>query len=466
MDDFERALSALLAEQFPGFQRLRDAKRLTGGASQETWRLTVDSEAGEQTLCLRRNAGAVSAGSVSPRMEAQLMRAAAAAGVPEPTIHYVLETSDGLGEGFLMGWLEGDALGGRIAHSGRFAEIRPRLARQCGEILARLHGIDTDVAGLAEPLPEATPEELVRATWQQYRELGTPQPMLDFTARWLLENLPPPVQPRLVHGDFRNGNLMISPEAGVVGVLDWELAGVGDPVRDLGWICTNSWRFGQAELTVGGFGSLEDLLAGYTEVSGRAVERDHLNFWIVFGSFWWSVCCLLMAHSFRSGENTSVERPAIGRRASEGQADCVSMLLGRVDLPTPATADSLDLPTLTELVDSVETFLASDVAPELSGARGYLARVAANSLGIASRQIRLAPVLEQEERARLSEILGRDGEIGSLRQDLAAALRDGMDLQTRGLARHLCLTVSGQLAIDQPRFVVTPGLPAGGGDCS
>ena len=306
----------------------------------------------------------------------------------------------------------------------------------------------------------------MRATWEQYREFDTPQPMLDFTARWLLENLPPPVQPRLVHGDFRNGNLMISPEAGVVGVLDWELAGVGDPIRDLGWICTNSWRFGRADLTVGGFGALDDLLAGYTEVSGTKVDRDHLNFWIVFGSFWWSICCLLMAHSYRSGENTSVERPAIGRRASEGQADCVSMLIGRVERlvpPVPQVAETLDLPALTELIGSVEAFLTEDVATELPGAKGYLARVAANSLGIAARQIRLAPQLEEEERARLTDILGVDGDIDALRQRLSLALRDGLDLDTRGLAEHLRLTVSGQLAIDQPRFVVTPGLPPGRG---
>lgn len=76
---------------------------------------------------------------------------------------------------------------------------------------------------------------------------------------------------------------MVSPEHGVVAVLDWELAHKGDPIRDLGWICTNSWRFGVPELPVGGFGTREDLLAGYKESTGRTVSSEHLKFW---GSFW------------------------------------------------------------------------------------------------------------------------------------------------------------------------------------
>ena len=458
MDEFESALRAVLKRHIKGFQRLVAADRLTGGASQETWRLKVDTDTGERSLCLRRNAGAVGAGSIAPRTEALLIKAAHTAGVPEPEIHHILEPADGLGEGFLMQWLEGDALGGRITHGSRFASVRPRLARQCGEILARLHSIEIDDS-IPGDLTSATPEQLVRETWQQYRDLESPQPVLDFTARWLLENLPPPTAPSLVHGDFRNGNLMVSPEAGVIGVLDWELAGIGDPVRDLGWICTNSWRFGRADLPVGGFGTVEDLLEGYSAVSGVAVDRDHLNFWIVFGSFWWSVCCLLMAHSYRSGENSSVERPAIGRRASEGQADCVAMLVGQPVLPGVEQVQTVELPTLSELIGSVGRFLESEVSGELSGAKAYLSRVAVNSLAIAVRQVTMSRELEARELDRLSALLGAPGDLSAQREALALALCEGMALDTPGLVEHLRLTVGGQLAIDQPGYAMAPGLP-------
>ena len=73
-----------------------------------------------------------------------------------------------------------------------------------------------------------------------------------------------------MHNDFRNGNIMVSPASGVVAVLDWEIAHIGDPMRDLGWICTNSWRFGRSELPVGGFGSYADLFRGYETRLGQA----------------------------------------------------------------------------------------------------------------------------------------------------------------------------------------------------
>jgi aminoglycoside phosphotransferase (APT) family kinase protein len=457
----ERKLSAVLSRIEPGFERLIGADRLTGGASQETWRLAMATVAGEKALCLRRSsavAGDMEGNNLSPSQEAVLIKAAARAGVPEPGVVHVLEQGDDLGEGFLMEWLSGETLGGRITHSRRFERVRPALARQCGEILGRIHSIDVPGLGLA--LPYASPAELVEATWQQYREFHTPQPMLDFTARWLLENPPPESPDTLVHGDFRNGNLMVDEDRGVIGVLDWELACVGDPVRDLGWACVNSWRFGSAALPVGGFGRVEDLLDGYRAVTGREVDPVHLNFWVVFGSFWWSVVCLRMAESYRSGENPSVERPAIGRRASEGQADCVAMLIpGPVpELPeSPPPGD--DLPSVGELADSVAAFLGGQAAAELTGANAYLARVAANALGILRRQWELGPSLEQAERGRLVSLLGRDESLRELRWRLVDMLRGGMSLVTPGLSEHLRQTVLGQLAIDQPTYAVTPGLP-------
>ena len=110
-------------------------------------------------------------------------------------------------------------------------------------------------------------------------------------------------------------------------MLDWELAHIGDPMRDLGWLCTRSWRFGVADKPVGGFGDYDDLFAGYDVRAGHKVDRDAVRFWEVFGSFWWAVGCLSMAQSLRDGKETSLERPVIGRRRSECQIDCVNLLI-------------------------------------------------------------------------------------------------------------------------------------------
>jgi hypothetical protein len=164
-------------------------------------------------------------------------------------------------------------------------------------------------------------------------------------------------------------------------VLDWEVAHIGDPMRDLGWICTNSWRFGRSDLPVGGFGTYADLFRGYEKVSGREVDPERVKFWEVFGSFWWSVGCLGMAEHYRTGPDKTVERPAIGRRSSECQVDCVNLLIpGPVDLLEPdVQLSTVDMPRIDELVTSVRDYLRNDVMAATKGRTQFLARVAASS---------------------------------------------------------------------------------------
>ena len=290
--------------------------------------------------------------------------------------------------------------------------------------------------------------------WDYYRKLATPQPMIDFTARWLLANLPPEGPLTLVHNDFRNGNLMISPTSGVVGVLDWEVAHIGDPMRDLGWICTNSWRFGRSELPVGGFGLRADLFAGYEAVSGRSINQEHVRFWEIFGSFWWAVGSLIMAEHYRHGPDRTVERPAIGRRSSECQVDCVNLMMpGAVSLPAAAPPASDALPRDEELLISVRDFLREDVMGATSGRTQFMARVAANSLDILLRDLSIGAALRAAEHTRLRAIMGHTENREALRWELVRALRDGsMALDTPGLVDHLRATVAGELAIDQPSY--------------
>jgi len=353
-----------------------------------------------------------------------------------------------------MEWLEGEALGARIVRAESLDAIRPKLARQCGEILARIHAIDLAATGLSQRLQRVSPETYVRQTWLQYQGYGTPQPMIDFTARWLLEHLPEAPEEALVHNDFRNGNIMVSPE-GVVAVLDWELAHIGDPMRDLGWICTNSWRFGRSELPVGGFGRYEDLFAGYESVSGRKVDPERVKFWEVFGSFWWSVGCLGMAEHYRTGPDKTVERPAIGRRTSECQVDCVNLLIpGPVALleADPKRSD-LEMPRLDELVTSVRDYLRNDVMGATKGRTQFLARVASNSLDVVLREIAVGEPHRRRQEDRLRALFGEAGELPALRWKLVHGLRDGtIALDRPGLAELLREAVVNQVAIDQPGY--------------
>lgn len=452
---FKPRLEAVLKARVPGCSGLVSAERLSGGASQETYRLTLRVDGGERFLAMRRAPGGVTPeDSPNPGLavEALLMQCARAAGVPEPAVVHVLEPGDGLGEGFIMEWLDGEALGARIARAPELAAVRDGLAYECGRILARIHAIDLDASGLRGHLEETAPEEFVQRTWERYRLLETPQPMIDFTARWLLDHLPRNPRSCLVHNDFRNGNFMVD-DQGINAVLDWEIAHIGDPMRDLGWLCTNSWRFGVTELPVGGFGTREELFRGYQEESGQAVDPEHVKFWEVFGSFWWAVGCLGMAEHYRTGPDKTVERPAIGRRSSECQADCVNLLLpGPVTLMEAETPAELDMPRPDELLVSVRDFLRDDVMSATEGRTKFLARVGANSLDVVLRDLTLGPRARAAEQVRLDALVGA-GDLVAQRWRLVHRLRDGSQpLADGALQEHLRQTVINQLAIDQPRY--------------
>ena len=458
--EFEEKLGVIVRREIEGCTGLAKVERLSGGASQETYRLTLTLADSERAVCMRRAPGGGVAADPEVRIapglatEALLMACARDVGVPEPEVFYVLQEADGLGEGFIMEWLDGETLGARIVKAPELESIRPSLAYACGEILARIHSIDLDATGLRDKLEFAPPEYFVNQTWERYKLLETPQPMIDYAGRWLMDHLPTEFESTLVHNDFRNGNFMVTPD-GINAVLDWEIAHIGDPMRDLGWICTNSWRFGRTELPVGGFGQYEDLFAGYEAVSGRKVDPEHVKFWEVFGSFWWAVGCLGMAEHYRSGPDKTVERPAIGRRSSECQVDCVNLLIpGPALLVQPEErSGNLDMPRADELLLSVRDFLREDVMSATSGRTQFLARVAGNSLDIVDRELALGPACREGERERLAALCGHPGSLGDLRWELVRGLRDGSrSLDDPALIEHLRTTVVNQIAIDQPRY--------------
>jgi aminoglycoside phosphotransferase (APT) family kinase protein len=126
---------------------------------------------------------------------------------------------------------------------------------------------------------------------------------------------------------MRTGNIIVGP-ARLEAVLDWEAVHVGDPMEDLGWICVTSWRFGEVDKPAGGFGSREELFAGYEAVSGQRVDPDRVRWWEVMGTLRWGMSCAMFGREFQDGDR-SVEKAAIGRRASETAIDLLAILSPR-----------------------------------------------------------------------------------------------------------------------------------------
>ena len=206
--------------------------------------------------------------------------------------------------------------------------------------------------------------------------------MFELALRWLADHDPGPSREvTLVHGDFRHGNLIIGPD-GVRAVLDWEIAHFGDPMEDLGWICTNSWRFGEIDKPVGGFGSREDLFAGYEE-AGRKVYPERVMFWEVMGSLRWGIMCGRMMQRFRNAPDHPMEQAVIGRRPSETEIDLLRLA------GTEREVDMQDEPTPTELIKAVADFLRTEITPAIKGHNAFKLRVGINALDLVTRQLAL-----------------------------------------------------------------------------
>jgi aminoglycoside phosphotransferase (APT) family kinase protein len=245
--------------------------------------------------------------------------------VPSPRVLHVLEPANDLGRGFIMAKVEGETIPRKILRDAQFDAVRPKLAHQIGEILAGIHAIDR--TALPHLRTMSSTSEIAQLD-AEYRSFGWPRPVFELALRWLADQDPgPSAQLTLVHGDFRHGNLIIAQD-GVRAVLDWELAHLGDPMEDLGWICVNSWRFGEIDKPVGGLGAREDMFAGYA-ARGGVVDPARVNFWEVMGTLRWGIMCCGMMQRFRDGPDHSMERAMIGRRASETEIDLLRLLAPR-----------------------------------------------------------------------------------------------------------------------------------------
>lgn len=324
---FEAALNALMPSIVPGATRVEALRRLSAGATLETWSFDAVGDGVRHPLILRRSPGGLRAAQTLPiEVEAALVSALAGTGVPVATVVHTLRPTDALGDGFLMTRIDGETIPRKILRDAEFAAVRPTLAASFGTILAALHRIDP--ARLPEMPVRSTTAMLDGMQWRYQKQLK-PSAVLDYAFAWLRDHaFDDPAGRHLVHGDFRNGNVIIGAE-GVRAVLDWEIAHIGDPAEDLAWVCVPPWRFGELDLPVGGLGTREQMFAAYEAASGTPVDASRVHWWEVMGSLRWAIGCAGMAEWFRSGRDSSVERAMIARRTSESEMDLMRILTGR-----------------------------------------------------------------------------------------------------------------------------------------
>lgn len=485
------ALQMALRRRFPGVE-VGWAELMAGGASRATWRLVLrGAPLGHQTVVVRTNPEGAPPADLA--VEGVILEAAHQAGLPVPE---VLAQLPGPPAALVLAFVDGEVLPRRVLGDASLTEARGVLAGQCGQALARLHRLPTERLSevTARPqLAQGGADAQLAMVRRLLDDLGQPHPALELGWRWLTDHLPPAGPLVLVHGDFRTGNLIVGPD-GLRAVLDWELAHLGDPLEDLGWLCTPAWRFG-SPLPVGGFGTLEDLVAGYETAGGPPVDLQALAWWTAFGSLRWGALSTLQAITHVRGARRSLELAAIGRRVCETEADLLDALdqLAPIEVPDagdgarppdgvgddalppdgasgsrpevgpagPARAVGLggwlpnDLPRATDLLEAVAEHLEGELAGQLTGRQRFLVRVAANVVRVVAREVHLGPALEAEHRARLAALGVVDD------AELATALREGRLSSQSSRVRHAVrAAVEAKLAVANPRRLTTSAHPA------
>ena len=262
--------------------------------------------------------------------EYALLQAAEAAGVPVPRMRWLEEDSAVLGAPFfVMDFVEGETIGRKLLRDERFAAARDRLPEQLAQALAAVHAMDASRPALGFLARPAADESPAHTELRRYREIlhtlaPEPHPVLELAIRWLARRAPAPTSLRVVHGDFRMGNVIVDGD-GLRAVIDWELSHLGDLREDLGWLCVRSWRFGNDDLPAGGLCDRERFIEAYERASGARVDRAAVHWWEIFGNLKWAIVCIMQAQTFLRGAG-NVELASLGRRTAEMELELLDLM--------------------------------------------------------------------------------------------------------------------------------------------
>ena len=298
---------------------LENVAPLGGGAISQNVTLDLavcDAHVTVRHACvLRASAPAGVAASLGKPQEFAVLRAAFAAGMAVPEPLFLCEDAAVFGRPFyIMSRAPGIGAGRAIT---RTEAPQADLARELGRQLARLHTVKPGAPGLGFlPVPD-NPGLAAAAAYRDW--LGAEasrDPVLAWGLRWLERNAPPPAEIVLCHRDYRTGNYLVE-DGRLTAILDWEFCGFSDPMEDLAWFCSRSWRFARPDREAGGIAARADFYAGYEEASGRRVDPARIAFWETAAYLRWAAIAYLQGERHTSGAEPSLELALTGRMLPE-----------------------------------------------------------------------------------------------------------------------------------------------------
>ena len=309
-------LAAWLAKNVEGFRGPVSAERFAGGQSNPTYKLTT--EAGNYVL-RRKPPGPLLPSAHAVDREFRVMRALAKTPVPVPRVYALCEDDMVIGNAFyVMEYLDG-----RIFWDQRLPEVasaaeRGAMFHSMNAVIAALHEVDYEAVGLGDFGRPGNYMARQIARWsRQYRASETETiRAMDSLIDWLPQHLPPESPPAIVHGDYRMDNLVFhKTEPRVIGVLDWELSTIGDPLADFAyhvmtWRVTPELFRGLAGVDFAALGIPDEreYVAAYCRRTGRR-EIAGWEFYLVYSLF--RIAAILQGIAKRAIDGTAAGADAV-----------------------------------------------------------------------------------------------------------------------------------------------------------
>src|SRR5712671_860611 len=321
-----------------GFRGPLAAEQFAGGQSNPTYKLL--SGAGSYVL-RRKPLGQLLPSAHAVDREFRVMRALAETAVPVPRVYALCEDDAVIGSAFYVM----EHLDGRIFWDQRLPEIasaaeRGAMFESMNRVIADLHKVDYAAVGLGDFGRPGNYMGRQIARWsRQYRASETESiAAMDNLIEWLPEHLPPESPPAIVHGDYRMDNLIFhKSEPRVVGVLDWELSTIGDPLADFAyhvmtWRVTPELFRGLAGVDFAALGIPDEAeyVAAYCRRTGREAIAGW-EFYLVYSLF--RIAAILQGIAKRAIDGTAAgadaaEQGRLARPLAE-QAWTLAEALGR-----------------------------------------------------------------------------------------------------------------------------------------
>lgn len=196
---------------------------------------------------------------------------------------------------------------------------------ELGRSLARLHDRHVDEVPVDPERPAGDAIDVALAgLHESMAELLQRSPAFELVMRWLEKNRPAETATVPIHGDTRNGNIIVN-ESGLGAILDWETAHLGDPFEDLAWLAQRMWRARNDQFEIGGFAHRSDLREGY-EAGGGTWSDERFHWWKVYRCAWWGLGLARQGRQHLDGTFRSVIMAASGRRVAELEWDALCLI--------------------------------------------------------------------------------------------------------------------------------------------